>query len=99
MLDQNNCFQYECCGIDDYTDYATASNWDNVRTYEENGFDVEKILVTPVACCLMEGEFPDVEPKDEECATHPTDLTSNWRTVSQTGNIVIATRCQIFILV
>ena len=44
--------------------------------------DSDVILVTPFACCKVQGSFPDVAPVDEDCAVTPTAVNSNYINVS-----------------
>ena len=73
--------QLKCCGIDDYHDFDEAEKWQSTREFEVSGITVETEMVTPVACCKMDGTFPSVEPVDDQCSITPTDPTSNWNSV------------------
>ena len=44
--------------------------------------DSDVTLVTPFACCKVQGSFPDVTPVDEDCAVTPTAVNSNYINVS-----------------
>ena len=44
--------------------------------------DSDVTLVTPFACCKVQGNFPDVTPVDEDCAVTPTAVNSNYINVS-----------------
>ena len=46
------------------------------------GEPVETVLTAPVACCKMDGDFPDVTPLSDQCATSPTVNISNYQNVS-----------------
>ena len=72
-------FQLDCCGIDNYTELYTASNWN--RTYSSGGSTYT--LVHPFMCCKLDGSFPNVAiPSDVSCATSPNSTNSNYGTVS-----------------
>ena len=72
------CFQYECCGVYNYTDFDIATKWD--RNVEIGGKNVT--LVTPIACCALNGTFPHATPLDESCSYEPNDVNNNWQKVS-----------------
>ena len=73
-------FQLKCCGVQDYQDFYTDSVWDRNRTVTVASMNVTVQLVAPYACCKMDDDKSPIQP--ETCATAPTDLTSNWKTVS-----------------
>ncbi|KAL8575122.1 hypothetical protein ACOMHN_055115 [Nucella lapillus] len=59
--------QLKCCGVDNYNDFATATNWNKTIN------SVNYSLVTPIACCkTMSNSYT--------CAISPTDAISNWKT-------------------
>ena len=73
-------FQLKCCGVQDYQDFYTDSVWDRNRTVTVASMNVTVQLVAPYACCKMDDDKSPIQP--ETCASAPTDLTSNWKTVS-----------------
>ena len=82
--------QLDCCGIDNYTELYTASNWN--RTYSSGGSTYT--LVHPFMCCKLSGSFPNVAiPSDVSCATTPNSTTSNYGTVSgsERGTVTVMT--------
>ena len=82
--------QLDCCGIDNYTELYTASNWN--RTYSSGGSTYT--LVHPFMCCKLSGSFPNVAiPSDVSCATTPNSTTSNYGTVSGSarGTVTVMT--------
>ncbi|XP_076457437.1 tetraspanin-18-like [Babylonia areolata] len=66
---------FKCCGVENYTDFQNASHWQ--RTYNAGqGRGVN--LTVPVACCRLNGTFPDVQmPEDFTCAVNPNPTISN----------------------
>ena len=78
-------FQFNCCGVDNYKDFNGGSKWDNTRKIKRNGVTSDVTLVTPFACCIVTGSFPNVTPVDENCAVFPTAANSNYLSVSIRG--------------
>ena len=72
--------KYECCGLNDYEDFNTATQWVKERTFTYNGEMFNQTMVTPAACCTTEGTFPDLMPVDANCTFSPTDNNNNWKT-------------------
>lgn len=66
---------FKCCGVENYTDFQNASRWQ--RTYDVGqGYGVN--LTVPVACCRLNGTFPNVVmPDNFTCAVSPTPQISN----------------------
>jgi tetraspanin-18 len=73
-------FDFKCCGLNNYTDFAEAKLWPRSQTVTDDGTTVTVNLTTPVACCKLEGQFPNVKLVDDFCAYQPTDAISNWKT-------------------
>lgn len=100
--------RYQCCGLDGYQDFNNAEKWEREQTFTYSGVSVTRTLVTPIACCVTEGEFPNVQPVDEECSYLPTDINNNWKTgcwgaletelVDPNKNIVIGANCGVLVL-
>eukprot|EP00918_Siedleckia_nematoides_P098223 GHVU01215029.1.p1 GENE.GHVU01215029.1~~GHVU01215029.1.p1 ORF type:complete len:155 (-),score=15.93 GHVU01215029.1:726-1190(-) len=72
--------EFQCCGVFNYSDFSNSASWKKTRTFEEKGVNVTRDLVTPIACCKMEGNFPDVKPINgsNTCAFNPTRANSNY---------------------
>ncbi|KAK3756842.1 hypothetical protein RRG08_048888 [Elysia crispata] len=67
--------QFDCCGIDSYTDLATATDWIQTVTISGSSYN----LTSPVFCCKLVGKFPDITiPSNLDCATAPNATTSNY---------------------
>src|SRR6218665_1922870 len=76
------CFQFKCCGLYNYVDFKDAKEWRRSRAVVGADGQVSTVnLTTPIACCKLQGDFPNVKIKDDTCALKPTNLTSNWMTV------------------
>lgn len=71
--------QYKCCGVDSYTDFDGATNWNRNRSITYDGNTQYMTLVTPIACCKSSGTFPSVTPTNSSCAVSPSDSISNWK--------------------
>ncbi|KAK2140339.1 hypothetical protein LSH36_1386g00015 [Paralvinella palmiformis] len=71
--------KYECCGVENYKDFNDAKKWKRVRTVTVNGASVNVTLITPLPCCKLQGESPDLEPIEQYCAYQPNDLINNWK--------------------
>ncbi|KAI0219747.1 hypothetical protein LSAT2_028724 [Lamellibrachia satsuma] len=70
----------KCCGMKDYRDFDKAEKWKKTRWMEIEGRRILITMMTPVACCKMEGKFPSSVPKDKNCTIVPTDENNNWNT-------------------
>ncbi|XP_041373148.1 tetraspanin-18-like [Gigantopelta aegis] len=67
---------FKCCGVDNYTDFWNASRW--IRTYNDPTLNFTQTLEAPIACCKLNGTFPNVEaPANFTCAVHPNPEISN----------------------
>ena len=80
-------FQFECCGVNDYTDFEEAEKWEREQTVQLNygGFEYNGTVtyVAPAACCKNNGTFPtNIIPYDANCTFAPTNDNSNWNVVS-----------------
>ena len=82
-------FQFECCGVNNFTDFQNAESWDPIRTGSISNAtglfsnESESItLKTPISCCKTDGDFPEGKPLSETCATDPTEEFNNYKTVS-----------------
>jgi hypothetical protein len=70
---------FECCGIDNYSDFENALNW-NKKLPDS------KTASSPIACCkfteeqrksVLKGQFPQLN--DYSCASNPTSSNSNYK--------------------
>ncbi|KAK7106007.1 tetraspanin-1-like [Littorina saxatilis] len=66
---------FKCCGVENYTDFNDARSWQ--RSYDVGqGLDVN--LTVPIACCKLNGTFPDVTlPDNFTCALSPNSGNAN----------------------
>ena len=72
--------QFKCCGVLNYTDFDQAKKWD--RSFNV-GQGVDVNLTVPIACCKLNGSFPDVTmPTNFTCAVTPTSANANIDQVS-----------------
>lgn len=78
--------QFQCCGVDNYTDFIGAVNWN--RTLPAGS------AVIPPTCCKFKN--PDAyydnpsaaEFVEADCQTSPSDTNSNWHKVHITMNLI-----------
>ena len=77
--------QRECCGVNDYQDFNASTQWNNNRMLTIGGVTSTYTLVTPIACCITTGDFPELSIASEMCSIAPTESTSNYMTVSDHG--------------
>ncbi|ELU13466.1 hypothetical protein CAPTEDRAFT_216192 [Capitella teleta] len=74
-------YQFECCGINNVTDFDDVDNWDKSEGYEHNGQTYVVEVELPTTCCKMTGIFPDdVILQDQNCPTAPTSVNSYMAT-------------------
>jgi hypothetical protein len=67
--------QFKCCGVENYTDFEKAKKWQ--REYDVPNIGLVNLTV-PIACCILNGTFPNVSPPDDlTCATNPTSLNAH----------------------
>uniref|UniRef100_A0A1I8IT22 Tetraspanin n=1 Tax=Macrostomum lignano TaxID=282301 RepID=A0A1I8IT22_9PLAT len=64
----------ECCGIDNFTDFYSASQWN--RTYYLSSESRYVTLVAPLSCCQL--SMTTFEPVDKNCTYNPTPSNSNY---------------------
>lgn len=69
----------KCCGVDDYKIFQKSKTWINKRSVTRQGVTVDITLKTPIACCVMKGQFPSVKPVNEECSVNPTGRNNNFQ--------------------
>ncbi|KAK7492413.1 hypothetical protein BaRGS_00016286 [Batillaria attramentaria] len=50
---------FKCCGVENYTDFEKATKWQQHRNYSIGNVTYE--LKVPIACCKLNGSFPDVK--------------------------------------
>ncbi|XP_064618019.1 tetraspanin-7-like [Liolophura sinensis] len=68
---------FSCCGVDNYMDFDTATKWPGTYYVDDLGETVN--LTTPVACCKVEGTFPNFSPPSNyNCTFSPTANNSNY---------------------
>jgi hypothetical protein len=74
-------FKFQCCGINDYTDFNNATKWNRTTS---NGLE----MVSPLACCKFDktqinaaiaGKIPSI--MNDTCVTSPTSENSNFMKV------------------
>jgi hypothetical protein len=58
----------KCCGVDSYEDFKESQKW-------TQGNNTKTI---PKACCILEGDFAKLKPKDPKCTENPSDSNSYW---------------------
>lgn len=70
--------EFDCCGVDNYTDITGGAMWNNTYTQSNNN---TVTLMTPITCCKnIQGSVPDYTiPDDVTCAVNPSDSTSNYK--------------------
>nr|KAG5703581.1 hypothetical protein BaRGS_000966 [Batillaria attramentaria] len=67
---------FKCCGVENYTDFEKATKWQQHRNYSIGNVTYE--LKVPIACCKLNGSFPDVKvPETPTCAVNPTTNNTN----------------------
>ncbi|KAK3093603.1 hypothetical protein FSP39_017986 [Pinctada imbricata] len=73
--------EFDCCGVDNYTDIIGGAMWNNNYTQSNNN---TVTLMTPITCCKnIQGSVPDFTiPDDLTCAVNPSDSNSNYKKVS-----------------
>lgn len=82
MLFACGCWQYKCCGLNSYQDFNSSTSWNRTKTLTISGSTQTVNLETPFACCATTGTFPNINFIDSaNCAVHPNDTISNWKTV------------------
>lgn len=65
---------FKCCGVNNYSDFQEANKWSRSYVLNATGYN----LTVPIACCKMNGSFPDVTvPDDLTCAVNPTEANAN----------------------
>lgn len=68
--------QFECCGIDNYMDFLSATRWQDKKNTSD---------IIPLTCCKFtnkESFYKDVNSlnmDDTSCQTSPSDENSNFR--------------------
>ena len=75
-------FQYDCCGVTNYTDFDKLSNetgWDRKINVDGEPYT----MVTPLACCKSAGSYPEFEPLQDNCTYEPSDENNNWDKVME----------------
>ncbi len=76
-------FQFQCCGVENSNDFSAAQIWDRTRRQLVNNVTTDVTLLTPFACCKLDGSFPDVTPVDTQCAVTPTTENSFFMQVAK----------------
>lgn len=67
---------FKCCGVNNYSDFLNTKKW--IRDYTVPGTNETFNLTVPIACCKMNGTFPNVDPpRDLTCAEIPTPDNAN----------------------
>ena len=70
-------FQFKCCGVDNYEDFNSSTDWDRTLGGKLSG---PSAVITPIVCCkdLPSGS----STTDFACAQSPfTETKSNGKTV------------------
>lgn len=72
--------QFKCCGVDGYRDFYQAKNWERSREFQidNSTHTVNMTMAAPVACCVMDGTFPQVEPVNANCTVLLDSSISNY---------------------
>ena len=65
--------------MDDYRDFSRESRWAHPIAVTFDGITISGDRVTPIACCRFTSYMV---PVARTCASQPTDVSSNWNTVS-----------------
>ncbi|XP_064652825.1 tetraspanin-11-like isoform X2 [Lineus longissimus] len=65
---------FSCCGLDNYTDFASATNW--------NKTSAAGSMVIPPSCCKVQdaSTFPTFTLTDTNCPYNPSTTNSNYQT-------------------
>jgi tetraspanin-18 len=59
----------KCCGVNNYTDYQSATNWSTSGK------------VIPESCCVLEGDPLNLKPLAPSCVTSPNAVNSYYKQV------------------
>ena len=73
--------QYECCGVDGYEDFDEAENWNRNRSFTIEGRTFSQEMLTPVACCAYDGDFPEIEIRSVNCTFTLEEEFNNFNKV------------------
>lgn len=71
LMWNNVMVQMSCCGVNDFKDFETSSNWLNGKG---NG-------TIPEACCILLNSTI-FKPKDPSCSQYPNDSNSFYKNVN-----------------
>lgn len=63
--------ELKCCGVNNYTDFEHATQWQKNKSEE---------MVMPLACCILKGDPKKFNVLDESCVTNPTHENSYFLT-------------------
>ncbi|XP_061177761.1 tetraspanin-18-like [Saccostrea echinata] len=72
--------QFECCGIDNYMDFLSATKWQDTKNAS---------TIIPLTCCRFANkgayytDYQGLILKDPSCETSPSDQNSNFRKASK----------------
>ncbi|XP_064651681.1 tetraspanin-3-like [Lineus longissimus] len=58
---------FNCCGMDNWHDFDKCKKWEKQVAFSTKNVKVTGTLLIPISCCQMNGAFPSVTLKDDQC--------------------------------
>ena len=84
--------QFECCGVDNYTDYDMATAWNSTYSINRNGVQFTGVALVPPTCCKMvdSGKFPGSMDEIEFLDLETCMLTANASTTNKIVSLYLS---------